>query len=235
MSALKALLFDVDGTLAETERDGHRVAFNRTFEEHGLPWRWDEQRYGELLKISGGSERIAFYAQSDHPEWLARAEASTLIEQMHREKNRHYAELVRAGHIQLRPGLMALLQQAVEAGMMLAIVTTTSRSNVEALLTATMEPPLRDAFVVHVTGDDVTRKKPDPECYEIALRELKLPAAATLAVEDSDNGLRAASGAGIRSLIVPSVYFREADFTAAAITAAEFTAVSLPALRRILG
>lgn len=230
-SALKALLFDVDGTLAETERDGHRVAFNQTFEAHGLPWHWDETRYGELLEISGGSERIAHYAASDHPQWMARAEAAAEITQMHLQKNRHYAELVRAGHIQLRPGLLPLLLQAVNAGLTLAIVTTTSRSNVEALLAATMDPPLRDAFALYVTGDDVTRKKPDPECYEIALRELKLPAAATLAVEDSSNGLRAASGAGIRSLVVPSVYFRKTDFSGAAFIADEFTDVSLSTLR----
>ncbi len=235
MPELKALLFDVDGTLAETERDGHRVAFNHAFAEHGLAWHWDEQRYGALLQITGGSERITHFAQSNHPQWLGKAGATDLITQIHQDKNRHFAALIAAGRISLRPGLKTLLQQAVAAELQMAIVTTTSRSNVKALLQANFDSSLRNAFQLYVTGEDVARKKPDPECYHLALRELELSANEALAIEDSPNGLKAASAAGIRSLIVPSVYFREADFTGAAVIADEFTDVSLPALRQTAG
>lgn len=232
MTQLKALLFDVDGTLAETERGGHRVAFNRVFEEQGLSWHWDEHRYGELLAVAGSSERITAYARSDHPQWLARSDASARIEQMHRDKNRHYAALVATGSIHLRPGVTALLRQAMSNKLRLAIVTTTSRSNVDALLAATLDDEMRNAFELFVTGEDVSRKKPDPECYHLALSALGLPPDQVLAVEDSPNGLRSASAAGIRSLIVPSAYFRDEDFTEADTVAREFTDVSLSALCR---
>lgn len=230
MSQLKALLFDVDGTLAETEHDGHRVAFNRTFAEHGLSWHWNESRYRELLETSGSSERIAAYVRSDHPHWLNQTDATARIKQMHLDKNRHYAGLVVAGNIHLRPGVMALLRQAIAQNLRVAIVTTTHRSNVDALLAVTLDAELRNAFQVFVTGEDVARKKPDPECYQLALHALKLAPDETLAIEDSPNGLNAAHGAGIRSVIVPSVYFRDCDFTAADIVVREFTDVSFSAL-----
>lgn len=234
MTQLKALLFDVDGTLAETERDGHRVAFNRAFKEQGLPWRWDERRYGELLAVAGGSERITAYARSDHPQWLAQNDAPERIGQIHRDKNRHYAALVAAGDIRLRSGVTALLEEAVSNKLRLAIVTTTYRSNVDALLAAALDDELRNAFEVFVTGEDVAHKKPDPECYNRALDALNLPPDATLAIEDSPNGLNAARNAGIHSLVVPSDYFRDEDFAGADIVAREFTDVTLSSLRHRL-
>lgn len=232
MSPLKALLFDVDGTLAETERDGHRVAFNRAFAEHGLDWFWDERLYGELLAITGGRERIVHYARRYRPEWLEQDGAELRITAIHRSKNRHFADLLGDGGIRLRPGLARWLDEARQAGLRLGIVTTTSRENLEALLAKTMNDDLASAFTLRVCGQDVTRKKPDPECYRIALNALGLPPTQVLAVEDSRNGLEAACGAGLRAVIVRSFYFRDERFDEAALVIDEFSELSLSALRQ---
>jgi len=229
---LKALLFDVDGTLAETERDGHRIAFNEAFKAAGLPWHWDVARYGELLAVTGGRERITHFLECDDPEWLERAGAAERIDALHLDKNRHYADRVAAGHIALRPGLLPLLRAARDAGLRLAVVTTTSRSNVDALLQATLPEDLRGVFCAYVTGEDVTRKKPDPECYQLALRQLGIGADEALAIEDSRNGLRSATAASVKTAIIPSVYFVDEDFDGAVLRAAEFTDITLPALHQ---
>lgn len=210
-----AVIFDVDGTLAETERDGHRVAFNRAFAEAGLPWQWDEQLYGELLAVTGGKERIAGYAQRFAPRWLEAAGAGERIAELHRRKNAHYAAIVEAGELRLRPGLPRLLQELTAAGARLAIATTTSRANLEVLLHATLGADAMSRFEFAVCGEDVSRKKPDPEAYLLALRHLRLPAARCIAVEDSANGLRAALAAGIPTVIVRSLYTGGEDFSGA--------------------
>jgi HAD superfamily hydrolase (TIGR01509 family) len=212
MSRLRALLFDVDGTLAETERDGHRVAFNRAFRDRGLRWDWNAQTYGELLQITGGRERIAHYAALHERQWLSRADAPAAIADLHARKNTHYAGLVRRGHIPLRSGLQQWLKQARADGLMLAIVTTTSRDNLDALLEASFDAEARAAFCVRITGEDVRVKKPDAECYRLALSTLGLLPTQALAIEDSRNGLRAASAAEVPTLIVRSHYFRHEDF-----------------------
>jgi len=210
-----AVIFDVDGTLAETERDGHRVAFNRAFAEAGLPWRWDERLYGELLAVTGGRERITFYAQRFAPQWLDGARADERIAGLHRRKNAHYAAIVEAGDLRLRPGVPRLLRELAASGARLAIATTTSRANLEVLLGATLGADAMSGFELAVCGEDVSRKKPDPEAYLLALRRLQLPAARCVAVEDSANGLRAALAAGIATMIVRSLYTRDEDFTGA--------------------
>ena len=212
---LKAFLFDVDGTLADTERDGHRVAFNRAFAKAGLAWHWDEARYGELLTVTGGRERIAYFAATDAPDWLAAPEALQRIAALHGRKNAHYASIVEGGELQLRPGLAALLGQLRQRQVRLAIVTTTSRANVDVLLRVTLGEDAIGWFSVFVCGEDVQRKKPDPEAYRLALQRLAVPASACVAVEDSANGLRAALGASIDTVVVRSRYSRDDDFTGA--------------------
>jgi HAD superfamily hydrolase (TIGR01509 family) len=212
---IAAVIFDVDGTLAETERDGHRIAFNRAFADAGLPWRWDESRYGELLAVTGGRERIAYYAQRFAPDWLASSGAPRRIAELHSRKNAHYAAIVEAGELHLRPGLPALLDALVAAGMRLAIATTTSRANLEVLLRSALGSCGLRRFEVLVCGEDVQRKKPDPEAYALALRRLRLDSAQGIAVEDSANGLRAARGAGIETVIVRSLYTQAEDFSSA--------------------
>jgi HAD superfamily hydrolase (TIGR01509 family) len=212
---IAAVIFDVDGTLAETERDGHRVAFDRAFAEAGLPWRWDERLYGELLAVTGGRERIAHYARRFAPDWFAAAGADQRIAALHARKNAHYAAIVGSGALALRPGLVQLLDALAAAGLRLAVATTTSRANLDVLLRATLGENRPARFEVAVCGEDVARKKPDPEAYALALRRLRLPAAQCVAIEDSANGLRAARGAGIATIVVRSLYTRDEDFSGA--------------------
>jgi len=217
MSDAHAILFDVDGTLAETERDGHRVAFNQAFTEAGLGWHWDEALYGELLAVTGGRERITHFVRSRHPAWLAAAGASAQIAALHQRKNAIYAKLVSSGAIPLRPGVAALLHAIEQRGWLLGIVTTTSRANLDVLLASTLGDGTRQRFSVIVCGEDVARKKPDPEAYLRALAQLRLEPAACIAVEDSRNGLLAARAAGLRTVIVRSIYTRSEDFSGASV------------------
>jgi len=207
---LQALLWDVDGTLAETERDGHRVAFNRAFEAMSLPWRWDEARYGELLRITGGRERLlADMAQrTDAPGHLG--EREQLAAEVHAAKNRHYAEIVAAARLPMRPGVRELMDEAAAAGMRQAITTTTSRSNVDALLRVHLGADWEHRFAAVVCGEDVRHKKPDPEVFVQALRQMRLSPLQALALEDSPGGVTAARAAGVPVVVTRSVYFEDA-------------------------
>lgn len=196
-----ALLWDVDGTLAETERDGHRHAFNRAFAEAGLPWRWDTDTYAALLAVAGGTERIHHYlslveGRAPDPDRVALLQAS---------KQRHYAQLVAAGELSLRPGVRSLIQEAADAGLPQAIVTTSGRVAVTALL-QTLLVDLVDAFHIWICGDDVARKKPDPQAYRLAVERLALPASHLLALEDSPQGLASAAAAGVPTLVTLSSF-----------------------------
>lgn len=201
-----AVLWDVDGTLAETERDGHRVAFNQAFAEAGLAWRWDEARYGQLLSITGGRERLlADMAQrSDAPS--DPDECVRLAASLHARKNQCYAALVAQGRITARTGVLDLVQQLATMGVTQGIVTTTSRVNVQALLRTLIGSGWQDLFALVLCGEDCTRKKPDPEIYREALRQLDLPAVHVLAMEDARAGVLSARGAGLRVLWRPGHY-----------------------------
>lgn len=226
--ALRALIFDVDGTLAETE-EIHRLAFNRAFAEDGLPWHWDVERYRDLLAVTGGRERIRHFVATT-PGVADPGEDR--IARLHRRKNLLYGETVRAGACPLRPGVAALVRAARAAGLRLAIATTTSRSNVEALLAAAFsdEPP--DLFDPIVCGEDVAAKKPHPEAYLQALARLDLPPAACLAFEDSKNGLAAARAAGLATIVTPGLYTAGERFDGAATVLADLAAFDLAAHAR---
>lgn len=230
MNALQALIFDVDGTLAETERDGHRPAFNAAFAEHGLDWHWDASLYGELLAVTGGKERMRHYAERYAPDVAARADVDALIRQLHATKTVHYVRLVGAGRLALRPGVAELIAEARAAGIRLAIATTTSPENVGALLDASLAPGSSDWFEVIGAGDVVSAKKPAPDIYRWVLDRLALPAGACLAIEDSENGLRAALGAGLRCLVTIGEYTQEQDFSGAAAVLDSLSDTSLARL-----
>ncbi|MGE0071790.1 MAG: HAD family hydrolase [Thiomonas sp.] len=212
---LRALIFDVDGTLAETERDGHRIAFNQAFADAGLDWHWDVPTYGRLLAITGGKERMLHYWNEIDPQAAASSDAAALIAELHRRKTAHYVRLVAEGSIALRPGVRRLLEQARGAGLRLAIATTTTPDNVQALLQATLGPGGMEWFDVVGAGDAVPRKKPDPGIYTWVLDRLELAAEHCLAFEDSVNGLRAAHGAGLRTVVTTGTYTSGEDFTGA--------------------
>ncbi|MDN4984873.1 HAD family hydrolase [Bradyrhizobium sp. WYCCWR 13022] len=208
-----ALIFDVDGTLAETE-ELHRRAFNHAFARRGLDWHWDRAVYRDLLRVTGGKERIrAFHAR----QWIAPPLSDADIAELHRIKTAHYAELIETGCCPLRPGVAELLPAAKARGQRLAIATTTSHGNIDALLSQALGPRWAADFDAIVAGDDVRHKKPAADVYLEVLARLKLEAADCIAIEDSANGLIAASGAGIPVLITRSMYFQDDDFSAARV------------------
>jgi HAD superfamily hydrolase (TIGR01509 family) len=206
---LQAILWDVDGTLAETERDGHLVAMNAAFSELDIPWRWDERRYGELLRVAGGFERLLFDMESQALAPAAMDERRVLAQRIHVLKNQRYKELVESGTLPLRPGVRELFDECGASGVRMAIVTTTSRGNVAALLCAHLGPQWRDRFAAVVCAEDAPVKKPDPQAYRLVLERLQLRPDQTVAIEDSAMGLAAATVVGIPVVVTRSIYFSE--------------------------
>ena len=219
---LQALLFDVDGTLADTERDGHRVAFNLAFRDAGLDWEWDAALYGELLAVTGGKERIRFYLDKYNRDFVAPADLDGFIASLHKAKTAHYTALLAAGRIPLRPGVERLIQEARATGLRLAIVTTTTPANVEALLVHTLGAGSLDWFEVIAAGDIVPAKKPAPDIYDYTLKAMKLNPSNCLAFEDSLNGIRSSRGANLTTIITINDYTREDDFSEAALVLDQF-------------
>lgn len=197
---LKALIFDVDGTLAETE-EAHRQAFNAAFAMRQLDWDWTPEIYRDLLLTTGGKERIARYA-----EGRGMPLPPSEVAEIHASKTNHYVALVKQGALPLRPGVADLVAAARQAGLRLAIATTTSRPNVDALVAAAWRRPAAEIFEVIACGDEVSRKKPAPDVYDLALKKLGLAPPEAIAVEDSRQGLHAAKAAGLRVLVTPSLY-----------------------------
>ncbi len=212
---MQAIIFDVDGTLADTERDGHQVAFNQAFEQAGLNWHWDERLYAELLAITGGKERIRFYIENYRPDGVPEGDLDAFIRDLHEDKTRRFVRMMAEPGIPARPGVLRLMRQARAAGIRLAIATTTSPANVSSLLAHSFGPEVEGWFEVIGAGDVVTAKKPAADIYHYVLDQLGLPAEQVLAVEDSENGLRASLGAGVKTLITVCDYTRGQDFSGA--------------------
>ena len=218
----RALIFDVDGTLAETE-EAHRQAFNAAFVRADLDWCWGRVVYKDLLRVAGGKERIRAF---DRLRGGASALSDTEIAELHRIKTSIYVDLIARGGCPLRPGVKDLLTAAMSRGQRLAIATTTSRSNIDALLASALGKDWADAFAAIVAGDEVSKKKPAPDVYLEVLSRLNLSPSECLSIEDSGIGLVAASCAGIPVLISRSAYFRDDDFSAALLAVDDLTEVT---------
>jgi HAD superfamily hydrolase (TIGR01509 family) len=230
---LEALIFDLDGTLADTE-ETHRRAFNAAFIELELWWDWSPPRYRELLHISGGKERIAHYIETLGLAPAERARVLALVPGIHRTKSRIYSALLEQGQRPFRPGVAALLRAASAAGLKLALVSTSSSANIEALVRANLGGTANVVFSAIACGDQVRAKKPAPDLYRLALASLRLPAASCIAFEDSLNGLRAAKAAGLFTVVTPSPWNLEDDFSAADIVLPSLEELDLPRLQRML-
>jgi beta-phosphoglucomutase-like phosphatase (HAD superfamily) len=213
---LQALIFDVDGTLADTE-EAHRIAFNLAFAHFGLGWTWDRADYRRLLETTGGKERIVAWLA---PLQLAAAERQrllALVPAIHAEKTRRYGAILNDGGIPLRDGIARLCGEALAAGVRLAIATTTTAANVHTLLDASFETDIRTGFGVIACGDEVAAKKPAPDIFHLALARLGLDATGAVAFEDSENGLRAATAAGLWTVVTPNDWTEGSDFHAAGL------------------
>lgn len=210
--ALQAVIFDVDGTLADTEPEGHRVAFNRAFDEFGIDWFWSHELYGELLKITGGKERIRAYAAAHAPELYGRIDLDTWIARLHALKSEIYSTMMLSGRIPLRPGIARLIHELRKAGIRLAIATTTTPSSLNSLIMAHFGRDMTTLFDVIGAGDVVPHKKPAPDIYQWVLQQLELPASACLVIEDSLPGHASATAAGLPTIVTVSAYTQHDRF-----------------------
>lgn len=229
---LQALIFDVDGTLADTEST-HRAAFNQAFSELGRDWIWDEALYTRLLEISGGKERILHYWRQVQPDIqdIGGAGVRDTVARMHELKTAAYERAVQEGAVQLRPGVLRLIELAYQEKLRLAIATTTSPVNISALLRSAIGPDWTHYFMVVEDASTAPRKKPHPQVYLQTLQRLQLPAAACLAFEDSANGVKAATGAGLATLVTPNSFTAHHDFTGAVRILPDLQGITVTHLR----
>ena len=212
----RAIIFDVDGTLAETE-EAHRKAFNRAFAAAGLDWHWDQEIYRKLLAVTGGKERIRYFIEDFGGAGAPTDGLDEFIKNLHATKTEAYVDIVSGGELELRPGVRELIHEAREQDYRLAIATTTTPANIDALFSATLGDAGRELFEVICAGDSVPIKKPAPDVYIRALEGLALPAASCVAIEDSRNGLLSAVAAGIPTIVTPGIYTSGEDFGEAAL------------------
>ena len=229
---LSALIFDVDGTLADTE-SVHLEAFNHAFRQEGLDWHWDVPLYTRLLDISGGKERMAHYWRTVDPTMteVGAGALNDTVQRLHEIKTAYYENAVNNGAVHLRPGVLALMNDARRAGLQLAIATTTSPVNIAALLRTAIGPDWRSHFLAIGDASNAPVKKPNPQVYMKVLADLGLRAADCVAFEDSSNGLRAARAAGLHTVITPNSFTAHHDFTGALRVVPDLSGVTVARLK----
>jgi HAD superfamily hydrolase (TIGR01509 family) len=215
MTAIKAIFFDQDGVIIDTEKDGHRVAFNETFKEFGYTFGWDVETYHRLLEISGGKERMRHYFQDEglFPD-LSPDRLNDLIVRLHKRKTEIFVSLIESGKLPLRAGVKRLMLEGMDRGLILGVCTTANERSANAIARGVLKD-IRFEFVL--AGDVVKKKKPDPEIYQLALERTGLPPESCIVVEDSRNGVLAARGAGLRSVATTNIYTEEEDLSDADI------------------
>lgn len=209
---IKALIFDCDGVLVDTERDGHRVAFNRAFAEKGFDFTWSEHSYGLLLRVAGGKERMRFFFNSRG--WPAElADRDEFIKELHRLKTKLFMEIIESGELALRPGVVRLVDEAIAENLSLAVCSTSNERAVNLIVEKLLGRGRKANFKTILAGDIVSKKKPDPEIYHLALEHLGLEARECVVIEDSRNGLLAAKAAGMHCVVTTNGYTVEEDFS----------------------
>ncbi len=229
---IKAIIFDVDGTLADTE-DAHRKSFNKAFAENNLDWNWDVALYDKLLKVTGGKERIKYFISDFNTAYKKPDNWADFVKHLHAVKTTHYIAMMRTGEVPLRPGIKQLITDAHQAGITLAIATTTTPENVDALLEVGLGKNWAGYFAANGCGDIVPHKKPAPDIYNWVLNELKLSPADCIALEDTNNGLRSSLAAGIKTYITTNLYTQNQDFTGATAVFEDLS--NLPAFYKAAG
>ena len=217
---MKGIIFDCDGVLADTERDGHRVAFNKAFAAKGLPIEWSVELYGELLKVTGGKERMKHYF--DNYGWPADiADKDAVIKELHKLKTDYFMEIIESGQLPLRPGVARFVDEAIAANIVLAICSTSAERAVNLVVEVLLGPVRKAHFSAILAGDVVSRKKPDPEIYNLASERLSLESSECVVVEDTRVGLLAAKAAGMNCIITTNGYSKDEDFTEADLVVSE--------------
>ena len=217
---VKAIIFDCDGVLVDTERDGHRVAFNRAFKALGIDADWSVALYAELLLVAGGKERMrAYFDRFGWPEGRSDSRDDMILA-LHKKKTQIFVDLIAGGELALRPGIQRIVDEAIAAGVKLGVCTTSAFESIDGVLNL-LGPERKAKFDFVHAGDVVKKKKPNPEIYELAKQSLGLPTHECIVIEDSRNGLLAATGAGLPTVITTSTYTTEEDFTEAAIVVPE--------------
>lgn len=235
---LKALIFDCDGVLVDTERDGHRVAFNRAFAAKGYGCEWSVDLYKDLLKIAGGKERMKHYF--DTTAWPPGVtDKDTLIKELHKLKTDLFMQIIESGELTLRPGVARLVDEVIAGGVMLAVCSTSNERAVNLIVEKLLGLKRKEKFNAILAGDIVSKKKPDPEIYNLALKRLNLRPEECIVVEDSRNGLLAAKSAGIYCIITTNGYTKDEDFTGADLIVSELgdkpdVQVTLEQLKKIV-
>ena len=235
---MKTLIFDCDGVLVDTERDGHRVAFNKAFAEKGYEIEWDIELYGKLLEVAGGKERMRHYF--DNNGWPAdAADKDALIKELHKLKTDLFMQIIESGELPLRPGVARLVDEAIAANVALAICSTSNERAVNLVAGKLLGPERKARFSEILAGDVVSKKKPDPEIYNLASQRLGAEPSECVVVEDSRNGLLAAKAAGMRCLVTTNGYTKNEDFDEADLVVSELgdppnVQVTLEAIRDLV-